>query len=106
MVWAAISAMGTSRLHIVEGIINAVKYIDVLKHRLIPQIQDWYGKEECIFMQDGASCHTAKIVKQYLTNNGVKLLDWPGNSPDMNPIENIHLLRKKLIKWHLQQKSN
>ena len=45
MVWGAISVHGTSRLHIVEGNMNQVKYIEVLKGRLLPQIKEWYGEQ-------------------------------------------------------------
>ena len=38
-------------------------------------------------MQDGAPCHTAKSIKNLLASQKIPLLDWPGNSPDLNPIE-------------------
>lgn len=89
MVWGAISVHGTSRLHIVEGTMNQVKYIEVLKGRLLPQIREWYGEQPWIFQQDSAPCHTAKSVKTWCAQNGVQLLPWAGNSPDMNPIESL-----------------
>ena len=33
--------------------------------------------------------HTSKYVKSFLKNEGVSVLDWPSQSPDLNPIENI-----------------
>ncbi len=42
-----------------------------------------------IFQQDLAPAHTAKITKSWLNVHGVGVLDWPENSPDLNPIENL-----------------
>jgi len=53
--------------------------------------------EDFIFQQDGAPCHTAKVCKDWFRENRVKLLEWPGNSPDLNPIENLWARLKKLV---------
>ena len=41
MVWGAISIGDTSRLFIVQGTMNAKKYIKVLSSCLKPQIHEW-----------------------------------------------------------------
>ena len=46
-------------------------------------------------MQDGAPCHTARSVKAFLHEQNIPLLSWPGNSPDINPIENVWELVKR-----------
>ena len=97
MVWGAISVHGTSHLHIVDGTMDQFKYIEVLKGRLLPQIREWYGESPCIFQQDSAPCHTAKSVKKWCTENGVQVLPWAGNSPDMNPIESLWCILKDEI---------
>ena len=40
-------------------------------------------------MHDGETCHWSKVVLEYLRKSQVEVLDWPGNSPDLNPIENL-----------------
>ncbi|CAG4951888.1 unnamed protein product [Parnassius apollo] len=88
MIWSAISGKGTGRLYVVKGIMRQDQYKEVLENRLIPQLREWFPNgEPFTFMQDGAPCHTARSVKAFLAEKNIPLLDWPGNSPDMNPIE-------------------
>jgi transposase len=41
------------------------------------------------FMDDNARPHMARIVVRYLEQVGIRLLPWPANSPDLNPIEHV-----------------
>ena len=38
------------------------------------------------FVHDNARPHSAAITRQFLETNNVTVLDWPANSPDLNPI--------------------
>ena len=86
MVWGMISHKGAGRLHVVEGMMNGAQYHHVLQTRMIPQLHQWFDSiDDCIFMHDSAPCHKARINTEFLQSKNVTVLDWPGNSPDLNP---------------------
>ncbi|CAF1258568.1 unnamed protein product [Rotaria sp. Silwood1] len=40
-------------------------------------------------VHDNDPKHASNITKQFINANVPQLLEWPSNSPDVNPIENI-----------------
>ena len=51
---------------IVTATVNGERYADKLQNRIIPNLADKYLLEGMIFMQDGASPHIARSVKDLL----------------------------------------
>ncbi len=52
---------------------------------MLPSADKLYGDADFIFQQDLAPAHTAKGTKSWFNDHGVGVLDWPANSPDLNP---------------------
>jgi len=105
MVWGIFSFYGAGRLHVCEGIMNAAKYREVLEKRALPQMHEWFSNNSGIFMQDGAPCHTANVIQAYLAGENQTVLPWPGNSPDLNPIENLWaIIKRKIMKENITTK--
>ena len=48
-------------------------------------------------MHDSAPCHKAKKVTRFLDRQEINVLQWPENSPDLNPIENCWQKMKKTM---------
>ena len=47
-------------------------------------------ENEFHLLQDNDPKHNAKVVQNYLADNKIeKINDYPPNSPDLNPIENL-----------------
>ena len=73
---------------------NGEKYAKVLQEKL----QLHMTVHQCdIFMHDGAPCHRSRVVKKFLGDKNIQLLEWFGNSPDLNQIENLWMLLKNKV---------
>lgn len=101
MLWGCMAASGVGRLHVVKGTVNAQVYInEILTQKMLPSASDLFGSSSArrfIYQQDNAPAHTANICQAWFKKNGIEVLDWPGNSPDLNPIENLWSVLKKLV---------
>ncbi len=89
MIWAAMSSAGVGPLCFLKSTVNAAIYQEILEHFMLPSADKLYGDADFIFQQDLAPAHTAKGTKSWFNDHGITVLDWPANSPDLNPIENL-----------------
>ncbi len=65
---------------------------------MLPSADKLYGDTDFIFQQDLAPAHINKDTKSWLSDHGVTVLDWPANSPDLNPIKNLWSIVKRKMR--------
>jgi hypothetical protein len=80
----------------VDGVMNSSKYIEILKNRVLQFLQT-FADGKGTFQHDFSPCHSSKSVQKFIQENKISMLDWPGNSPDMNPIDNLWSILKKRL---------
>ncbi len=78
--------------------VNTAIYQEILEHVMLPSAYKLYGDADFIFQQDMAPAHTAKCTKSWFNDHGVTVLDWPANSADLNPIENLWSIIKRKMR--------
>ena len=98
MVWGCFTgAKGRGGLYFLPKgqMMNGDNYKLVLEEHLLPFMA---MHEATHFLHDGAPCHKTKKITSLLENCDFEVIDWPGNSPDLNPIENCWNLMKDRLK--------
>ena len=88
MVFGMFSSLGTTPLVRLQTCVNAQIYKNIVQDHVVPIILN-SGFDRATFMQDNAPCYKAKVVMSYLSEQDFEIMEWPPQSPDLNPIENL-----------------
>lgn len=97
MIWGAFSVHDYTSLYRVEGgTLNSDRYIQLLRDVLIP-VLPMLLPNGGYFQQDNARAHRSRATKIFLEKNAIKIFNWPSNSPDMSPIENVWGIMQSIL---------
>ena len=104
MFWAGLfgnTIVGPFRVE--QGVkLNSQNYCSFLTRNFLPWYQQLldHDKKTLVLMQDNAPSHASKYSRAWFIENGIgetKLMTWPPNSPDINPIQMLWSLIKRKV---------
>lgn len=93
LVWCAINARGVFGPIIIDGTLNAKKYIDLLEDEFLPFMENMDMSRDNWFMQDGARPHRTKEVFETIASHfGERVigLDYPEKQGEVSVGHLIH----------------
>jgi len=90
MVWGCVTRYGVGELHRIEGIMDRFAYVKILQKSLLCTLDNHnLDRDTIYFQQDLDPKHNSNHAKGWFNLEGLDVLPWSPNSPDMNLIENL-----------------
>ncbi len=89
MVWGGICLDGRTDLGVIDGgALTAVRYRDEVFEPVVWPFAGALG-QDFVLMHDNARPHTARVVRAYIEQEGIDVMEWPARSPGLYPIEHL-----------------
>ena len=65
---------------------------------MLPALQSCFPDGDGILQQDLAPCHSSNKMQKFFEESAINVFEGPGNSSDLNPIENLWAIVKARLR--------
>lgn len=114
MVWGCFKGHKLGPLHFIDGIMDRHVYLAILEEKMLPFYNELvfyliillcnivnYSSDFSIFQQDNDPKHTSLTVRSWFQEKSIYKMEWPSQSPDLNPIEHVWARMKSKIQGRI-----